>query len=121
MRRISQLFAIALLLLLVAGAWFWWNQPKSVDMAAYAPADSLVYIESNSVIDVAQTIAQTDAWRALGPYLGMNVGRAQDHRLTYIAKWTGMGSAESVIAARAQLAFVMLDLNATGKGDTLEF
>jgi hypothetical protein len=122
MRQFVRLFVGGLFLLLIAVGWFWWNRPQSVDMAAYVPADSLVYLESNSLTDVARTMAETDAGRSLGPSLGMKSNRWQDRWPTFLARWTGIGPAESVIVARSQVAFVMLnDLTATGKGDALEF
>ena len=121
MRRIVRLFAALLLVVLIATGWLFWNQPKRVDMAAYVPADSLFYLESNSLVDVARALMNTDAWQSLAPYYGLRADRWQDRWLTYIAKTTGIGSAQNVIAARAQVAFVMLDLNQNTSGDTLEF
>ena len=120
MSRILRLFAIIVLLFLIAIAWFWWNRPKRVDMAAYVPADSIVYLESNSLTDVAGAITDTDAWRSLSPQLGIKPAK-QNNWLTYLAKTTGLGSARDVIAMRAQIAFVLLDLSSTGDGDALEF
>src|SRR5437660_4079342 len=120
MRRLLRLVTIFLALLLVVIAWLWWNSPPRVDMTAYAPADSMVYLESNSLAELACSISQTDAWRTVGPYVGLEPYRWQDQFLTYLAKTSGVGSTQSVVAARAQLAFVMLDLNTADNGDTLE-
>jgi hypothetical protein len=121
MRRIVRLFAVLLLVVLIAIGWLFWNQPKRVDMAAFVPADSLFYLESNSLVDVARSLMNTDGWHSLAPYYGLKADRWQDRWLTYIARTTGIGSAQDVIAARAQVAFVMLDLNQNTSGDTLEF
>ena len=120
MSRILRLLAIIVLLFLIASAWFWWNRPKRVDMGAYVPADALVYLEANSLTDVAAAITETDAWQRLGPSLGIQPSRHSGW-LTYLIKTTGFGSTSSVLAVRAQMAFVMLDLNSVGNGDTLEF
>ena len=90
-------------------------------MAAYVPADSLVYLEANSLTEVASAITGTDAWQHLSPYFGTKAGKPQSGWLTYFVKMTGIGSTPAVIAARAQVAFVLLDLNATSNGDTLEY
>ena len=49
MRKIVRLIAIVAVLVLVGFGWFWWNRPQPVDMAAYVPADALVYLEANSL------------------------------------------------------------------------
>ena len=121
MSRIFRLSAIILLLVLIAIAWVWWNRPAKTDLASCVPADSLVYLESNSLLDVAGTITNTDAWRNLAPYYELKSDRWQNRWLTSIARTTGIGSAQTVIAARAQVAFVMLDLNQSTNGETLEF
>jgi hypothetical protein len=120
MRRIRRLLIIVFVVILLAIAWFWWNRPRKVDMAAYVPADSLVYLESNSPDDIVAGITQTDAWRSLAPSLGVKATRWPHRWLAFLAKNTGIGPTKSVVAMRAQLAFVMLDLNAVGNGDTLE-
>jgi hypothetical protein len=121
MRRILRLLAVILVLLLIAVAWFWWNRPLRVDMAAYVPADSQVYLESNSLLDVAQAIATTDGWQKLGPHVALKLPQQTNDWLTYLVKTTGMGPALTVIATRAQIAFVILDLTAQGNGDALEY
>src|SRR5207245_7031219 len=89
-------------------------------LASCVPADSLMYLESNSLFDVARTLTNTDAWRNLAPYYGLKSDRWQNRWLTSIARTTGIGSAQTVIAARAQVAFVLLDLNLVSNGDALE-
>jgi hypothetical protein len=121
MRRILRLFAIIVVLFLIAILWFWWNRPKPVDMAANVPADSMVYLEANSLADVAGAIAETDTWQSVAPQIGFTATRKRNDWLTYLTKMTGLGSASAVIAARAQIAFVLLDLNSAGNGDSLEF
>ncbi len=88
-------------------------------MANYAPADALVYLECNSLLDVADAIAGTDAWRELSPLLGKSGGPPPRRWLTRVISWTGIGPTRSVILARAQLAAVILDLGAKEQGETL--
>src|SRR2546428_1496242 len=121
MNRIPRLFSVVLFSFLIAAAWVWWNRPAKTDMASCVPADSLVYLESNSLSDVARALTNTDAWRSLAPYYGLKSDRWQDRWLTYIARTTGIGSAQYVIAARAQVAFVILNLSQNSNGDTIEF
>jgi hypothetical protein len=121
MRRILRLFAIIVFVVLIATAWFWWNRPLQVDMAANVPADSLVYLEANSLTDVAAAISGTDTWQSVAPHVGFTATRKRNDWLTSLARITGLGSTSAVIAARAQIAFVLLDLSSSGNGDSLEF
>jgi hypothetical protein len=120
MNRLLRLLIAIVFLALIAGAGFWWYRPRPVDIAAYVPADSLVYVESDSVADIARAISETDAWRSLAPALSAKSTRPEHQWLAYLSRLTGIGSTQNVIALRAQAAFVMLDLNANGEGDTLE-
>ncbi|HLL16634.1 MAG TPA: hypothetical protein VK388_16370, partial [Pyrinomonadaceae bacterium] len=61
LRRVV-LSIIALVVLLAA--WVWWNRPEAVDMAAYAPAETLIYLEANSLPEVVSGLTSTDAWQA---------------------------------------------------------
>lgn len=113
MRRILR----ALLLLLcgltvLAVAWLWWERPERVELAAYVPQDSLVYIEADSLPDILAALTSTEAWHTLAPAAGVgaNVGRLG--WLTRFAGWTGIGSAESVVLARAQVAVAVIGVDA---------
>jgi len=111
--------AIAFTVILVVAAWVWWNRPRSNDMANYAPADALVYLECNNLLDVVDAIAGTDAWKELSPLLGTSGNQPPNRWLTRVISWTGIGPTRTVILARAQLATVMLDLGAKEEGETL--
>ena len=58
------LLALALLVIVLVAVWLWWSLPSKVDMANYAPADSLVYVEFNNLEAVAQAIQHSDVWQA---------------------------------------------------------
>ena len=49
------------------GVWLWWSLPSRVDMADYAPANSIVYVEFNNLAGVAQAIQNSDVWQAAAP------------------------------------------------------
>ncbi len=110
--------AIAFTVILLGAAWLWWNRPQPIDMAGYAPADALVYLECNSLLHAVDAIASTDAWKELSPLLG-KAGSPPNRWLTRAISWTGIGPTRAVIIARAQLATVMLDLGAKEAGETL--
>jgi hypothetical protein len=88
-------------------------------MANYAPADSLVYVESNSLLEIADSIAGTDAWKALHPFIQTDLVQTPNPWAARFLAWTGIGPTFKVILCRAQLAMVMLDLGASEEGDTL--
>jgi hypothetical protein len=119
--KIFRLFlAVIVGLILIAVVWLWWNRPQKVDMAGYVPADSLVYLEANSLPDIAEGIVSTDAWKKLAPPAGIRSGLGQIGWLSRLSAWTGIGSADAVVLARAQVAVTVLGLDAADEGETLK-
>jgi hypothetical protein len=119
MRRSRRILLFALLSLAVVGAWLWWVRPKSVDMATYAPADSLLYLEANRPIEVVDAIAGTQAWKAFANSIQPQPATPQSKWLRGLIGWTGIGPIKSVILSRAQVAVVLTDLRAVEEGDAL--
>ncbi|MDX6271415.1 MAG: hypothetical protein QOD28_2638 [Acidobacteriota bacterium] len=115
-RRIA--FTIIALLVLL-GAWVWWNRPEAVDMSAYVPAESLVYLEANSLPDIVSGLTSTDAWQALAPPAGLspNIGRLG--WLSRLSAWSGIGSAETVVFSRTQAAVAVLGFDVTEESSTV--
>lgn len=102
-------FLIALLSLFVLlSVWVWWNHPRKVDMANYAPADSIAYFEVNNLPAILEGLTETTAWRTLAPPAGLKSDFGQFGWLSKISAWTGIGSAETVIFSRAQIAIAVL-------------
>jgi|SRR5882672_8067189 len=119
MIRKSWIALLALLVLVVAASWLWWVKPKKVDMAAYAPADSLLYLEANNPSEIIQAITGTDAWITFERAMGTSAPAARTRWLQGFVGWTGIGPIQSVILARAQVAAVVTDLGTAEEGDTL--
>jgi len=88
-------------------------------MAAYAPADSLVYIESNDPSEVAAALANTDAWELVDDLSGGHWRTQSNNWSTKFIKWTGLGPTKSVILTRAQLAVVVTQLEVAQDDDSL--
>ena len=118
MKPIRIVLVLVLLGILLAAAGIWFNLPTKTDLAQYAPADSLVYVEFNSLADVARTIQHADAWKAAAPITG--AGPSAENRLFTTAARAGIGPIESVLFARTQVALVVVDLNTSEQGDTLK-
>jgi hypothetical protein len=119
MRRIRRILVGALLAFAVVACWLWWVKPKQVDMAQYAPADSIVYLESNRPLEVGESIARTDVWKGLETLTGHEDSSRRHPWLQQLVGWTGIGPIQSVILARAQLAIVVTQLGTSEEGDTL--
>lgn len=119
MRRRYRVLLLVILLFAVLAGWLWWARPTKVDMATYAPADSLLYLEANDPLDVVETVARTAAWKALGGMFGSPAGAPRRDWLQRVVGWTGIGPIQSVILARAQVAVVITDLGTAEEGDTL--
>jgi hypothetical protein len=110
MTRTRWFLLAAFLILAILGIWLWWVRPRTIDMSAYAPADSLLYLESNSPADVVGALAKTDAWKLVDDLSGNQRKMATQPWSMEFVKWTGIGPINSVIFTRAQLAVVVTDL-----------
>jgi hypothetical protein len=119
MRQRRWILLPMLLVCAIITSWLWWVRPKKVDMTTYAPADSLLYIEANQPLDVADTIAGTEAWRAFEKTIGEPTIAPRSRWLRGFIRWTGIGPIQSVILARAQIAAVVTDLGVIEEGETL--
>lgn len=104
------LLGIPLLLLLLAaiGFWVWWNRPVRTEMTLYVPAETLVYLEAESLPELAAGLSATDAWRALGPPAGLAEQLKRVDWLSQIPFYTGLGGSEAVVFSRAQIGVAVL-------------
>ena len=118
MRFVRPLLALALLAIVIGAVWLWWSLPSRVDMADYAPADSLVYVEFNNLASVAQAIQHSDVWQAAAPIIH-NQPTSQS-RVGIAAARAGVGPLEAVLFARAQVALVVVGMNTSEENDTLK-
>lgn len=91
----------------------WWNRPQPVEMTDYAPADALVYVEANDLPQIATAITSTSAWRSLAAPARLDFNTTQFGWLTMLAARTGIGTAEAVVLSRAQIAVVVLGIEAS--------
>jgi hypothetical protein len=117
-RRWVWLFAF-LAILIGAAAWLWWVRPQQIDMAGYAPASSLLYLEANHPLTVFDTIVGTDVWKIVEKVSGTQSAPRSRGWLQGFIGWTGIGPTNSVILARSQLAVVVTDLGTIEDGETL--
>jgi len=118
MKFLRPLLALALLLILIVAVWLWRSLPTKVDMAKYAPADSIVYVEFNNLEGVAQAIQQSDAWQATTGITRSTP--APQNRFLRTAARAGIGPLPAVLFARTQVALVVVGLNTSEENDTLK-
>lgn len=117
--NVARKVLLAAALLSVFGVvWVWWNRPERVDMAAYVPADAVVYLEANSLPDIVEGLTSTEAWRELAPAAGAAGGWGRAGWLGRLAALTGVGSGEAVVLARAQVAVAVLGFKAAEESET---
>ena len=117
MKLLRTSLVLVLLLVVIAAAWLWFNRPSAIDLATYAPADSLLYVELNNPSDLVRAIQQTDVWKAAAPITHSKP--SSDNRVAMAAARAGIGPIEAVLFARAQIALVVVNLNAAEQDDTL--
>lgn len=120
MRRYRLILALALLVCGILAAWLWLVRPETADMAAYAPADSLLYLEANRPLEVVQVLSNTEAWKSFEKATGSPLVQPNRQWLQQVIRWTGIGPVQSVILARAQVAAVVTDLGTSEEGENLQ-
>ena len=120
MRRMRWIILVLGLLVVVVAGRLWFARPQPVDMAAYAPAESLLYLEANHPLAVAEAVAGTDAWKAFEKVMGTQSGVARSQWLQTFIGVTGIGPIQSVVLARAQVAAVVTNLGTTEDGQNLQ-
>jgi hypothetical protein len=117
-RHAKLLLAILLVVAFVV-VWLYWNRQARTDMASYAPADCLAFVEANDLAEVAQGIEGTEGWKALAGPIGARSSFLPNRWIIRLARWTGFGSAEAVLLARSQVAIVFTGAEASQAGPTL--
>lgn len=120
MISLRKLIAFVIVLAALAALWLWWNRPQKADMAAYVPADALIFLEANSLPEIVSGMSQTDAWKALATPAGISSYISEVGWLSRLPALTGIGSAETVVLSRAQVAIAVLSLEAADAGETLK-
>ncbi|HYP28444.1 MAG TPA: DUF3352 domain-containing protein [Blastocatellia bacterium] len=107
---------------LIAGAYVVLRRPPRVDMARYAPATALAFVEVRNVADLVTGLTDTDAWEEIAPLLGISSQLGQVGFASDLISRAGVGPDEAVIAGRAQYALVLTAFEAeTGASEDGSF
>jgi len=118
MKFLRPLLAVALLVIVLVAVWLWWSLPSKVDMADYAPADSLVYVEFNNPAAVVQAIQHSNLWQAAAPITHSKP--PSQNRFATAAARAGVGPLPAVLFARAQVALAMIGMNTFEEENSLK-
>ncbi len=123
MRRLVKFRRIVILLLTViilgSAGWLYWNHISRADLSVWASADSLAYVEVDDLARLTEGVERTQAWKGLAPLLGAPQNLSPNLWLIRLARWTGIGSADSLLFARSQVAIVLSGSEGTEAGTTL--
>lgn len=117
--RRAKTFLGLLLVTAFVVAWLFWNHTTPTDLATYAPADCLAFVEANDLPATAVGLEGTQAWRALAGPVGARASLLPNRWFIRLARWTGIGSAEAILLARSQVAVVFTGAEANQAGPTL--
>src|SRR6185295_4928715 len=120
MTRRRWIILLAASLVAITAIWLWWVNPRNADMAAYAPADAVLYLEAHRPGEIFEAIGGTEAWKAFEKALGTPPGETRSHWLQGFVRRTGIGPVQFVVLSRAQVAVVLTDIGTTESGDTLK-
>src|ERR1043166_8862869 len=112
------LLALVLLAIVLVPVWLWWSIPSKVDMADYAPADSLVYVEFNNPAAVVQAIQNSNVWQAAASIT--QTKSPSSSRWSTAAARAGLGPLPAVLFARAQIALAMIGMNTFEEDNALK-
>ncbi|MBA3322378.1 MAG: hypothetical protein H0T45_13165 [Pyrinomonadaceae bacterium] len=118
LNRRQKILLPAVMILLLIAAWLWWNRPRRVNLAEYAPAESLVFLETNDLPELLSGITSTTAWRELARAAGIDKPLGNLGWLGRLAAWTSIGPNELVIYGRAQVAVCVMGFEAAEEAGT---
>ncbi|MCP9495572.1 MAG: hypothetical protein MSG64_14085 [Pyrinomonadaceae bacterium MAG19_C2-C3] len=119
MKRLRVVLSFILVCVVLAAAWLWWNRRITVDMAEYVSADALIFIEANDLAAIAEAMTATDVWQKTAPAIDSKITAGRIGWAGWFTRLTGIGSAETVVLARSQIAVAALGVEATNPNQDL--
>ena len=111
-RKNIALASLALAAVVVIVLFMTLRRPPRVDMARYAPASALAFIEIDNLGDMLSDLTDTKAWAELAPALGVSSQLGQIGWAADLMSRTGLGPDEAVLAGRAQYAVALTGVEA---------
>lgn len=116
--KLSILAAVCAFLLLAL--WAVAERPQKVDMAAYVPEETLAYLEINDLPAILQAFTGTDAWQELAPKYKIDRDWGNFGWFNQFLAAAHLGSTETVVLGRSQIAVALLGVSASGVETTLK-
>ena len=119
----KNLLLLSLILLLtgaILGFWYFWQRPETVEMARYIPSEALVYLEANDLPLALQSYTETAAWRELAPQFGVRKGFGEFGWLSRFLADTNLGSTETVVFGRGQVAVALFGFSTAAGGEAFK-
>ena len=118
--KLRWLIVALVLAVLIFGVWVFSQKPEKVEMARYVPAETLVYLEAGDLPEVLNAFASTAAWQQLAPVYGIRRDFADFGWLSQFLATANLGSTETVIFGRSQIAVALFGFEAAGAEETLK-
>ena len=119
MRLLRRFIPFVLVLIVISVFWVWWNRPSHVDMATYVRQTRYSIFETNSLPQIANGLTHTNSWNVLAGPAGVSPRLGNSGWLSRLAAWLGIGSADTMVFSRMQVAAVVLGVAADDGGETL--
>jgi hypothetical protein len=109
-----KILPIFFLLLILAGIWIFFQRISSVAMDTYVPDSALGFVVVNDVPQVINNLTSTQGWKDLAPAYGLDGKFGYAGWLATLGRWTGLGTAESLLISRGQFALVITGIELRG-------
>lgn len=110
----KRVLSLCLLLVLLLGGWLFWQRFEQVALESYVPETALGYLEVNDLPSVLDGITGTTAWQQLAPVYGLTNQLQYARWLSRLGRWAGIGTKETLLFARGQVAVIVKGIEVTG-------
>ncbi|MBC7798809.1 MAG: DUF3352 domain-containing protein [Pyrinomonadaceae bacterium] len=97
-------------IILICTIWIWANAPQKIEMWRRVPAETLLYLEINSLPETWRAVTQTEAWQQLAPDYKINDDFGNLNFINRFLANANLGGNDTVIFGRAQIAVALLDV-----------
>jgi len=100
---------------LVSGIWLYIQRVPRIDLAARVPASAIGYLEINDWPRLVDQLSACDAWANLAPVYGIWDKWRYLGKAGWFVRTTGLGTSETIVGSRAQVAMVLTSLEVRGE------
>jgi hypothetical protein len=111
----KRIISCSLLLLLLFGAWLYFQRFTRVALENYVPETAVGYVEANDLPHLLENFTNTNAWKQLAPIYGVTNRLQFAGWASRLARWTGIGTTETLLLARGQFALVVYGIEVRGE------